>query len=128
MKTHRFVLDTSFVLALLNPSDILHNQAKERLFLIEADTISFEIPLICVIETLIKNPYPNEFISLLTELIDYRDFELTTTADLEYIAKLPLKIRTSLKANDCSVIAITKRLKAQLLTLDKKLLKVNAVI
>lgn len=124
MKKNRYILDTSFILALLNPEDVLHNKAKDTLFNIDDDALTLEIPMICVIETLIKNPYPKEFIALLNELIDQRDFEITTTADLEFISNLPLKIRSTLKANDCSVIAISKRLKAPLLTLDKRLLQV----
>ena len=124
MKKNRYILDTSFILALLNPEDILHNKAKDTLFDIDEDLLTLEIPLICVIETLIKNPHPKEFIALLNELIDQRDFEITTTADLEFISNLPLNTRSTLKANDCSVIAISKRLKAPLLTLDKRLLQV----
>ena len=125
MKTSTFVLDTSFLLALLNPSDVLHKQVTEQVFSIEADIIRFEIPLVCVTESIIKSSHPNEIISLLAELIDQRDFELCIKDDLEFISKLPSKVRASQKANDCSVLAISKRLNAKLLTLDKKLLKVS---
>lgn len=128
MRPKRFILDTSLILALLNPRDVLHKQAKDLLFSIEDDTISFEIPLVCAIETLIKNPYPKACATLLAELINNRDFELTTTTDLEYISRLPIKIRTVLKANDCSIIAICNRLKAPLLTLDKRLEKITKTI
>jgi len=49
------------------------------------------VPLICVIEALIGSQYPKELISLLTELVDDRDFEIVTKADMEYIANLNIK-------------------------------------
>lgn len=123
MKSLSCVLDTSFLLVIMNPNDPLYIEAKEKLFSITNETILFEIPIVCVIEGLIKNPHPEDFIANLSGLINKRDFELTQKSDLEYISNLPLKIRTTLKANDCSILAISKRLNAQLLTLDKKLLK-----
>jgi predicted nucleic acid-binding protein len=123
MKTKTFVLDTSFLLALLNTSDLLHNQVTTEIFSIDSDIIRFEVPLVCVTETLIKGVDPNGMIDLLTELINQKDFEINIKDDLEFIGNLPLKTRSSLKANDCCVLAISKRLNAQLLTLDKKLLK-----
>jgi predicted nucleic acid-binding protein len=121
MKTVTLVLDTSFLLALVNSHDLQHENVKQQLLAISADILHFEIPLVCVIEALIKNPYPREMIGLLRELLDRRDFELTLKDDLDFIAGLPLKVRSKLKANDCSVIAISKRLNAGLLTLDKDL-------
>jgi len=118
-KTASFILDTSFILALLNPLDKMHKKAKDHLFSIEGETVRFVIPLICVIETLVKNPYPKEYIFLLSDLIGNRDFELTSTKDLEYISCLPLKKRSLLKADDCCILAICSRIKAQLLTFDK---------
>ena len=118
-----FVLDTSFILALLNPDDILHEQTVAQIFAIKANEIRFEIPLICLIESIIKQPEPQSIIAYLKELIDQRDFEVTVKDDAEFIANLPLKTRNTLKANDCIVLAISNRLGAKLFSLDKKLLK-----
>ena len=123
MKNISCVLDTSILLVMMDPHDPMYMQTKEKLFSITYDTVHFEIPIICAIEGLIQNPHPEDFIAKLSVIVDKRDFELTQKSDLEYISTLPLKIRTTLKANDCSVLAISKRLNAQLLTLDKKLLK-----
>ena len=128
MKNISCVLDTSILLAMMDPYDPMYTLAKEQLFSISTETIRFEIPMICVIESLIKNPHPTDFISGLLEIIDNRDFELTQKSDLEFISSLPLKTRTTLKANDCSVFAISKRLNARLLTLDNKLLKVYSTM
>ena len=118
-----YVLDTSIILALINKNDTQHQQAKDTIFDLKPDTLRFEVPMVCYLEALNQNPFPEEFTAFLTELINKRDFELTTKTDAEYIVNLPLQIRTKLKSNDCSVIAITKRLKAELLTLDKFLQK-----
>ena len=123
MKSISCVLDTSFLLVMMNPHDPMYTQAKEKLFSITNDSVLFEIPIICAIEGLIQNPHPEDFIAKLSSIINKRDFELTQKSDLEYISTLPLKIRATLKANDCSILAISKRLNAQLLTLDKKLIK-----
>jgi len=128
MRNISCVLDTSILLVMMDPHDPMYTSAKEQLFSISSETIRLEIPMICVIESLIKNPHPKDFISGLSEIIDKRDFELTQKSDLEFISSLPLKTRTTLKANDCSVLAISKRLNAQLLTLDKKLLKVHRTL
>lgn len=113
-----YVLDTSIFLALLNKHDIMHEKAKDKIFNLTSDTLRFEIPMICYLEALNKNPNPEYFTKKLTELINKRGFELTTEADAKFIANLPLAIRSKLKANDCTIISITKRLKAELLTLD----------
>jgi predicted nucleic acid-binding protein len=121
--TNTFVLDTSLILALLNKNDTQHQVAKDKIFNLESNSLKFEIPMVCYLEALNKNPFPEIFTKLLAELINKRGFELTTEADGKYVASLPLQIRTKLKSNDCSIIAITKRLNAELLTLDKYLEK-----
>lgn len=118
-----YVLDTSLILALLNKNDKLHKVAKDKIFNLESDTFKFEIPMVCYLEALNKNPFPKSLTKLLLELTNKRGFELTTEDDGKFIASLPLKIRSKLKSNDCSIIAITKRLTAELLTLDKYLEK-----
>ena len=123
MRDDRFVLDTSFILALLNPNDIQHRVAKATLFDLKPDVVEFIIPVVCVVESLIKNPSPTRYIDILRELINKRDFEVNLEKDIEIISGFPLKLRSSLKANDCMVIAISLRLNARLLTLDKRLEK-----
>lgn len=123
MRTGSYLLDTSFLLALFNPSDPLYKSAKDLIFSLVDDTLRFEIPLVCAIESTITNPHPQDFIPLLSELIDKRDFEINTKEDLEYISNIPLSKRKVLKTIDCCVIAMSKRMKIPLLTFDKRLLK-----
>lgn len=118
-----YLLDTSFIIALLNPLDSLHESAKKMLFDINSDDVRFTIPLICVTESIMKNKHPMEFVDLLRELLNGRDFEITIEDDLNTIIKFPLKTRSALKANDCIVMAMSKRCNAELFTLDKRLKK-----
>jgi len=128
MNIPTFILDTSFLLALLNPKDLLHKKAIDQVFSIEADIIRFEIPLVCAVESIIKAEHPEKITAYLTELIDQKDFEVTIKDDLDFITNLPSKTRCKLKANDCSILAICKRLNAKLLTLDKKLSEVSQLL
>lgn len=117
----RYFLDTNFVYAVFSPNDSIHEKAKV-IFDSEVDKNDIIISMSVVAELMSSKTSVN-FLNicmsmtggvLLNPIID----------DLQFIDNhiLP-QTRSTLKANDCLIMAMSIRLGARLMTFDKKLQK-----
>lgn len=116
------ILDTNFICSLFNQSDVNHSKAKDVFFEIpSAETI--KIPYIVAAE-LSVNKEGAKYLYAAKQMTT--KFITNNEADLDYILTIPDKSKSKLKANDCLILALCKRLKADLVTFDKLLLKTNS--
>lgn len=115
------VLDTNFLYSMYVKDDI-HHQDSLQLLMDLPEEINFIIPEIVVLE-LIAAGETIDFIE--RSKVFSKKPEPVTSQDIHYIQTLPPQLRRKLKANDCIILAITKRFKAKLLTFDKTLSKTH---
>lgn len=111
------ILDTNFICSLFNQTDQNHDKAKDIFFEIDEDE-KLLIPFIVAAELAISND-ARKLLSASKKITPR--FLASNEDDLNYVAKLPDRLRRKLKANDCLIIALCKRKKAELLTFDKSL-------
>ena len=113
------ILDTNFIFSLFNPLDSNHSKAKNIIFEIR-DEEKIRVPFVVASELCIDKDggkYLYAVKQITTKFINSSD------ADLDCIINFPNKIKSQLKANDCLILALCKRLNADLLTFDKTLLR-----
>jgi predicted nucleic acid-binding protein len=115
------ILDTNFICSLLNQSDANHSKAKDIYFAIDDDE-KIKIPFIVAAELSI-HIHANKYFYAAKQITS--KFIVNNEADLDFVLKISDKTRTKLKANDCLILALCKRLNADLLTFDKQLLKMK---
>ena len=115
------ILDTNFIYSLFNAFDSNHQAAKEILFgFDEADEI--KIPFIVAAE-LAVNPDAGKLLQGVSALAS--KFSKNNESDLEFISSLPPKTKQKLRANDCLILSLCQRYKAELVSFDKALVKLN---
>lgn len=119
----KYVLDTNYLQSLFDETDVNSEKAAEILEALE-EQAQMIIPQIVVAELLIGKD-STSVIRNCKELVT--DFEKNNDDDLKFISKIPYQKRKRLKANDCLVMAITKRNSAKLITFDKVLEKYTNV-
>ncbi|HEX9804696.1 MAG TPA: type II toxin-antitoxin system VapC family toxin [Candidatus Dojkabacteria bacterium] len=116
---HAFVLDTSFLSALLVERDVHHKKAHKISEKLPEESYFF-IPFVVASELLILG----DSRKILTEIKKIsKSFIRNTESDLDYISSIPNNIRKQLKANDCLIMSIVNKKNASLITFDKKLRK-----
>jgi predicted nucleic acid-binding protein len=113
----RYILDTSFLQALLNSEDVHSTEALEIIADLPEEA-QIAIPYIVVAELLIGKE--SEGVIDSCKEISKR-FVRNRSEDLDYISTMKYSIRKKLKANDCLILSVSKRLSAKLLTFDKLL-------
>lgn len=115
-----YILDTNFVISLLNTSDRNHKKAKEIFFDIPENE-QVKIPFVVVAELAIsKNS--KKYINASKAIS--KKFLINNEDDLEQISTMPYRKKNSLKANDCLILKLCERKKAKLLSFDKNLIKI----
>ena len=113
------ILDTNFICSLFNQSDVNHSRAKDIFFEIP-ETEKIKIPYIVAAE-LSVNKEGTKYLYAAKQITT--KFITNNEADLDYILTIPDRSKIKLKANDCLILALCKRAKAELLTFDKLLLQ-----
>ena len=93
------ILDTNFICSLFNQSDVNHSRAAE----------------------LSVNKEGTKYLYAAKQITT--KFITNNEADLDDILTIPDRSKIKLKANDCLILALCKRAKAELLTFDKLLLQ-----
>lgn len=111
------ILDTNFVYALLDRNDSNNEQAYE-LLKSQTDSTKFIIPIIVIAELLASKIDFDVIWNYCKDLSN--NFEQSTISDIQLLNKIPHTKRKSLKANDCLIWAMSKRVGAKVLTFDKK--------
>ena len=115
------LLDTNFISSLFNPDDVNHTRAKEIMFSI-SDEEKVRVPYVVGAELSISED-GEKYLYAARQITS--KFVSNSEQDLDYIINLPAKSRAKLKANDCLLLALCKRLNAEILTFDKVLLKIQ---
>jgi predicted nucleic acid-binding protein len=119
MRLVNYVLDTNFIYSILEREDpnsldackIFHKIYKNGRLL---------VPYIVAAELMIGKDVKE----INEALVGMRvEIKLNNIDDLDYLKKIDIFRRKSLKANDCLIIALCDRLNATLVTFDKKLQK-----
>lgn len=113
------ILDTSFINSLFEEKDSNHEEAKKIFFNLDEDE-NIKIPLIVAFELVIHEEY--EKLLFASKKITTR-FLNNNEDDITFVKTMSYATRKKLKANDCMIIALTVRKKAQLITFDKNLSK-----
>lgn len=122
----KYLLDTNFIYSLVDPSDSNNSKAKEIMGNISKEPNSLLIPYIVMAELIITSK-SYDFFGLAKDL-NSRIY-LNTLNDLHFIDQhIPKRSSRSLKANDCSILALCYRHNARLLSFDSKLLKAYEVL
>ena len=111
------ILDTNFICSLFNQLDPNHQKAKDIFFDID-DNEKISVPFIVATELSVSSN-SSKYLSAAKEISSR--FIPNNEDDLDYITSLSNSKKHTLKANDCLIISLCKRLKAELLTFDKKL-------
>jgi predicted nucleic acid-binding protein len=115
----KVVLDTNFLYAFFVENDV-HNEDAMQVFSSFPNFIELVIPSIVVAELLASG----ENIDFIAECLELTSkFEDIQLVDLEFMKTIAPKTRSSLKANDCLLIAIAARLDAKIITFDKKIIR-----
>jgi predicted nucleic acid-binding protein len=115
------ILDTSFFCSFYNNFDVNH-QASKKLFFDLDDDIEIMIPYVVAAEIAVSKDGV-KLLSIAKQIS--RRFINNNESDLDYVLNIPEKHKNKLKSNDCLILALCKRLDADLLTFDKRLLKVK---
>ncbi|MFW5702991.1 MAG: type II toxin-antitoxin system VapC family toxin [Candidatus Dojkabacteria bacterium] len=116
----KYLLDTNFLIALLDEGNDKHKDAMEIAYGFAGDS-NFVIPSFVVAEMLVGTDQHETVFAFLDRLTDA--FEGITSIDLRYIGQIKSELRKRLRANDCLVLAISSRTKAKVVTFDIKLQK-----
>jgi predicted nucleic acid-binding protein len=113
------ILDTSFFCSFYNNFDVNHQEAKKMFFALDDDEL-IKIPFIVAAEITVSKD-GDKLLSIAKQLS--QRFISNNEDDLDYILEIPNKIKGKLKSNDCLIIALCKRLNADLISFDKGLIK-----
>lgn len=115
------LLDTNFVYSLFTKNDSLNKRAIDIFDKFESSE-RILIPRLVVAELLISNSKIDyiDVCNVISQgnIIDFDD------DNLEFVSSLEPIIKKTLKSNDCLILSMAILLDAELITFDKKLLKV----
>ena len=115
------ILDTNFIIALISPDPTYRKRA---LSLLDSfANYDLLIPEIVVFE-LIVGEKKGENLRGFCESIS-KSIISTQDPDFEYVRKIHYRTRSTLKANDCIILALCNRFNSKLLTFDERLRKVS---
>jgi len=118
------ILDTNFIFGLISYRDLHHSRATEIFSKLKFNC-NLIIPYIAVSELIVSGEEEN-FAFICKKL--FGKFTYNNDDDLDFINSIDLKMKKSLKANDCLILALCKRYNARLITFDKKLEKASRLI
>jgi predicted nucleic acid-binding protein len=119
-----YLLDTNFIYSLFSAKDILHAEAVEIFYSLQDERLVTS--QIVIAELLASGEEVDFFVEIKTlgvEILDIKDEHLFAIRDL--IAPVD---RRKLKAADCLIISQTILSQAELITFDKKLLKMFEMV
>lgn len=115
----KIILDTNVLYGLAVTNDAHHEKSK-KLFSQLSGENEILIPEIVVAELLASGD-SFDFVNFCENLSS--DWLSLQKSDFDFIASLPSKVRRTLKANDCIILAMCKKFNAELITFDRKLMR-----